>query len=192
MSRGFTLIEVLTTLAIASLALVTIAEGVMYMYRSNSSTIEQGMQVASARNGVSQFTRDAREAAYADTGAYPIAAIGTSSISFYADTDRDQSVELVRYTLIGTSLIRTVVEAGSPPTYLGPTATSVVSQHVRNIEDGVPLFRYYTKGLEVAATSSVSRIDAVSITPIVDIFTQHLPLNVTLSETAAFRNVRTP
>ncbi|MBU6310708.1 type II secretion system GspH family protein [Patescibacteria group bacterium] len=190
--RAFTLIETITTVAIVSIILVVVAESVMQMYRSQESSIEQGIQIANARAGVAQFTRDVREASYADTGAYPLAAIGTSTITFYADTDSDESVERIQYSLIGTQLVRSVTEAGVPPTYAGVPEERLISAHVRNSEDGVPLFRYYANRTEIAATSSVSLVDAVSIMPVVDIFTEHLPFNVTLLETATLRALRTP
>lgn len=190
--RGLSIVEMIVTLSIVGIVGIALVESVLFFYRANTSSLEQAQQVETARRGVELFIRDVREATYADTGAYPLERIGTSSISFYADTDVDTRIERIRYTLIGTSLFRNVTDAtGTPPTYTGATVTTTVSTHVRNNEDGAALFRYYNaSSTEITDSAYIADIVSVVISPIVDIVEKHAPGRFTLTESATIRNLR--
>ncbi len=190
--RGLSIVEMIVTLSIVSIVGIALVESILFFYRANTSSLEQVQQVETVRRGIELFVRDVREATYADTGAYPLAHIGTSTITFYADTDVDTRIERIHYTLVGTSLFRVVTEAtGTPATYTGGSATTTVSTHVRNNEDGLSLFKYYNAS-STAITDSDSIADVVSVTisPIVDVVEKHAPGRFTLIESATIRNLR--
>lgn len=193
MTRGLSFIEMLVTLAIFGLIMAAVTDSVLFFYRANTSSLEQGQQVENARRGEELFVRDVREATYGDDGAYPIASMASSSITFFADTDLDGAVERIRYTLIGMSLYRNVTEptTTNPPAYVGGGATSTVSQYVRNFDENAALFRYYNaSSTEVTNTQFINTVVSVTINLIVDIVQKHTPGKFTLTESATLRNLR--
>lgn len=193
LSRGIGFVETLITVALISVVMVAIVDSILFFYRANSSSIEQAYQIESARRGASLLVKDLREATYADDGSYLLASIATSSIVFYADTDHDASIERLRYTLADTRLLRVVSEAaGTPPTYTGGSATSTVSEHVRNIEQGKPLFRYYgSDGSEITDFSGgIADVRSVSVSLVVNVLPIRAPGDFTLHSSATFRNLR--
>jgi prepilin-type N-terminal cleavage/methylation domain-containing protein len=190
--RGLTLVEMIVTVAIVAVITVAVTESVIMFYKTNRIAFEESYQIRSAERGLQVLVRDLREATYGDDGAYPLAAIASSSIIFYADVDRTNPVEKVTYTLTGKLLKRTVTSStGNPPTYTGAVATSTVSEYVRNFDDNLPLFRYFdAAGAEITGSSDIVRIVSVSINLIVDITPFHAPGEFTLKSGATLRNLR--
>lgn len=190
--RGLSFIEVLVVLAIFSLIMVAIVDSVIFFYKANTSSLEQGYQIENARRGNELLVRDVREATYGDNGAYPLAAIATSSVTFYSDTDSDGAIEQIRYYLVGTVLYRNVTDSsGSPPVYTGMGTTTTVSQYVRNTEEGTTLFRYYdATNSEVTDPALIKKVLSVSIILVVDIVQRHAPGRFTLKGSATLRNLR--
>lgn len=182
----------LVTMAIVGIISIAIVDSVLFFYKSNSSSLEQGFQVEEARRGVELFVREVREATYADTGAYPLAVMASSSIQFYADTDTDTGIERVRYTLIGMQLFRNITDAsGAPPVYTGGGVTTTVSKYVRNFDENISLFRYYNaSSTEVTSSQFINTVVSVTMSPIVDIVQKHAPGKFTLTENATIRNLR--
>ncbi len=190
--RGLSIVEALVTIAVTSLLLLVISDAVLSFYKANRIALEESFQIRSAERGVQTLVRDLREATYGDNGAYPLGEIGTNSITFYSDVDRTSPVERIRYNLIDKQLYRTITSsAGTPPQYTGTTATSSVSDFVRNNEDGIPLFRYYdSAGIEVTDPADIADVVSVSISLVVDITPIHAPGEFTLRSSASLRNLR--
>lgn len=190
--RGMTFVEVLITVGIFGLVMVAIVDSIISFYRANTSSIEQEYQVDHARKGTELIIRDIREATYADTGAYPLVTVASSTIMFYSDTDSDGSIERIRYQLIGTTLYRNVTDSsGSPPAYSGGGATTTVSQFVRNNDEGAALFRYFdATNAEVTNPNAIATIVSVTASLIVDITQKHTPGKFTLKQSATLRNLR--
>lgn len=190
--RGMTLIEALIAIGIFAILMVAIINSVIFFYRANTSSLEQSYQLTSARRGVEFMVRDIREAAYADNGAYPLAAIASTSITFYADTDKDTIIERIRYTLLGTSFYRNVLDSsGTPPAYTGAGATSTVSEYVRNEEEVAPIFRYYDgDGNEITDYAEVDEVRSIVVSLVVNILPVRAPAEFTLRSSATLRNLR--
>ncbi len=190
--RGLTLIEMIVTVGIVAVVTVAITESVIMFYRANRVAFEESYQIRSAEKGVQVLVRDVREATYGDDGSYPLAAIASSSVTFYADVDRTNPIEKVAYRLSGKSLTRTVTSStGNPPTYTGTVATSTVSEYVRNFDDNIPLFRYFdAAGAEVTSGTDIARVVSVSVNLVVDITPVHAPGEFTLKSGATLRNLR--
>lgn len=182
----------LITIAIFSVIMVAITGSVLFFYRANTSSVEQAYQIDSARRGVEFLVRDLREASYGDDGAYPVAAISSTTMTFFSDTDKDTFIERIRYTTIGTTLYRNVVEpSGTPLTYVGSGATSTVSSYVRNLEEGTALFRYFNEqGDEITDYNEVDEVRSVTVNVVVNILPIRAPEEFTLRSSANLRNLR--
>lgn len=192
MTRGLTLIETLVAIGIFSIIMISITNSIIFFYRANTSSLEQAYQIDSARRGLRFLVKDLREATYGDNGGYPIAHMASTSLTFYADTDKDTIIERIHYSLDGTNLYRNVLDSsGTPPTYSGGGATSTVSSYVRNAEEGVPLFRYYdAEGNEITNFIEVDEVRLVTVSIVVNILPIRAPEEFTLRSSATPRNLR--
>ena len=192
MERGMTLIETVVWVSITLSAMLAIVTSVQYFYRTNNYAVEQAAAVSSAQRGIENMVKTMREAAYSSNGAYPIIAISTSSVAFYADIDSDPFIERLRFFLEGDSLKRGMIDpSGDPPVYTNPETISSVSDYVRNIDQGVTTFRYYdVNGDLMTDLNDISALRFIEVTVVVNINPFRLPNQFTLRSTAALRNLR--
>jgi prepilin-type N-terminal cleavage/methylation domain-containing protein len=191
-ARGMTLLEMVVTVSIVSIIMIAISDSVRFFYRANTSSIEQSYQIASARRGTEFLVRDLREASHGDDGSYPLALIGSTTISFFSDTDKDVLVERIRYELTGTVLTRAVLEAsGAPSAYTGVENVSIVSEYVRNFEEGAAIFQYFDAGgNEITDYNEVDEVRSVTVNLVVNIQPIRAPEEFTLRSSATLRNLR--
>lgn len=191
--RGLSLIEAMVTIAIVSLATIAIAGAVVFFYRTNAYTMEQSIAINEARRGIDEAVRNIREAAYAETGNYPVESAATDSFTFFSDIDKDANVERVRLFLDSTAFKRGVTKpGGSPVTYAGqPEEVEILANDVRNAAEGVDVFSYVNAtGTPVTDLSQVTDISYVNITLVVNVNPQKLPRSFTLTSSATMRNLR--
>lgn len=187
-----TLIEASVWVAITLSAMLAITTSVQYFYRTNSYTVEQAAAITSAQRGIEGMIKTIREAAYASDGAYPIIALATSSISFYADIDDDPFIERLRFFTQGGALYRGIIDpTGDPPVYTNPETISQISEYVRNDAQNVDMFRYYDlNGALMTNLADITELRFVEATVIVNINPNRMPNQFTLRSTAALRNLR--
>lgn len=188
------MIETMVVIGVFALVMIAVSSLILYFYRSNTITLEQAFAINSARKGIEFMVRDIREMVYSDEGAYPIININGNSFYFYSDIDRDNSVERVRYFMQNTDLKKGLTEAvGDPPKYLDSNETiSTVSDSVRNIEQGINVFKYFdNQGVEITDYAKISDVAFVKINLIVNINTNRLPDEFTLRSSATLRNLKT-
>ncbi len=193
MNRGYTLVEMLVVIGIFTMSMITATASIVYFYRSNTYTVEQATAITSGRRGIEYFVKDAREVTYAETGAYPIVAMATSSMTFYADVDGQSDVEQVRYFLDQGFLKKGVAKAtGTPLSYASSTESiELVSDYVRNLEKGVDMFVYKNaSGTPITIATSTQSLRTVDITLIVNVNPNRLPEEFTLRGTASLRNLK--
>src|SRR3989344_5247818 len=189
--RGLTMIEALVWIAVFTAAMLAIVSSLLYFYRTNSYAIEQATATASAQRGLEQMVRTIREGAYSSEGAFPIVSVAADDFIFYADIDSDALIERVHYYISGTDLIRGVTEAsGNPPSYTGGETTTVISEYVRNIAQGLTTFRYYDElGSEITNYANWTAVRFVKVTLAVNVNIATLPNQLTLNSSAAIRNL---
>ncbi len=189
--RGFTLAEMLVVIAMTGVIGLAMQYAIQYFYRANAYVLQGTGAINSARNGVTETTSNLREATYGDDGSYPISSVGTSTIVFYSDVDKDGGVERVRTYLIGKTLYRTVTNAGgNPPSYTGQTpATTTLATYVSN-GTSTPIFKYYNNvGTELTGTVNLAQVSSIGMTLMVDINPLRAPDIYTLTQSATLRNV---
>lgn len=192
--RGFSFVETLVVVAITVLVSGALLGGIASFYRFDGYVIAQAYQVSYARQGVEQMVRDLREMTYADDGTFPLVTMGTTSISFYSDIDRDDSVELVRYSLSSTTLYKYIYAAsGSPPVYstTTPESTSTLSEYVQNKLLGTSIFTYYDEnGATSTASSTLTDIRYVKVNIVINIDPLRDPGQYMLETSASLRNLK--
>lgn len=191
---GFTLLETVVVVTLFALISLAVMNSIVSFYRFNAYTIAQAYQVDNARRGIEHMVRDMREMTFADDGAFPLISMNTTSISFYSDIDRDESVELVTYTLASTTLYKYEHDAvGSPPTYStsSPDRTIIISEYVQNNNQTTNIFGFYDASGSVATTTtSVSDIRYIDVNLIINIDPVRDPGEYSLRSSASLRNLK--
>lgn len=172
--RGLTIIEMVIAIGISGLLIAAVA---LFLNRGFGAYREQFKQVLSveqARNHLARINAELQNATNVDVNADGIIQDnekwlikGTANeLKIYTNIDSDPELEIVHYTLTGTTLTRGVIqpEAGSYPP--ASEVTTTIDTSVRNIEANKPFFSYYALEnpavplSEAAVTSdSVYRID---------------------------------
>ena len=140
---GFTLTELLVALGIFLIVMVVLAGFGKNIFDYNS--IIQGDLVAEieAKQALEKISKELRSIFTSDIGSYAIAEAGTSTITFYSDTNNDGRREKIRYFVSSSTLKRgSITPSGSPLSYNPANEKfSEVLHSVKN--DAVPLFEYY-------------------------------------------------
>ncbi len=192
MKKGMSLVEMLVVVALFTILSLAITNSIDSFYKFNSYTIAQSYQVSEARRGLQNLIRDIREMTYADDGAFPLISRGSTTISFYSDIDRDDSVELIEYELATTTLYKNIYDAvGSPPIYnTSPSETIIISRYVQNNLQGTEIFNYFNEGgLQATSTTLVTDIRYVGVNLIINIDPVRDPGEFSLRSSASLRNL---
>ncbi len=142
-NQGVTLIEVIVSVGIFAFASAIVFNFVVGGFRLQNFALDQSTAMSEARRGVEIMVREIRESQIADNGAYTIVTAEPQEFTFYSDTDKDTSVERVRYFLDGTEFKKGVIEPRTNPvSYLQQDeVVTVLTRYVRN--GSVPIFTYY-------------------------------------------------
>ena len=189
--RGLTFIETLVWISIFTFAMLAIVTTLLSFYRTNRYTLEQADAVTSAQRALEESVRTIREGAYSSQGAFPIVSVNTNDFVFYADIDDDALIERVHYYLQGTNLMRGILNpTGNPPDYTGSETASAIAEYVRNTDQGISVFRYYDEiGSEITNYTNWTSVRFVSVNLAVNVNVATLPNQLTLSSSAAIRNL---
>ncbi|MAZ29664.1 hypothetical protein CL655_00050 [bacterium] len=190
-----TLGELLVSVALFTVLMLVITNGIQRMYVYNAYTFAQAYQVQNARLGMQAFIRDVREMTFADNGTFPLAVMETDRIGFYSDIDRDNSVEYVEFTYVAsTTIAKEIYNAtGSPPTYdtSTPDESIILSRYVQNDLQATSTFYYYDEsGVAVTNPSNITDVRYIKAQIIVNIDPVRDPGQYMLRSSAALRNVK--
>lgn len=194
-TTGFTLVEMIVVIALNTIIMLAVFATIVQLYQTNSYTFAQTAEVEAARAGILKWTQDAREMTFAADGSFPLVVLGTSTIAYFSDTDRDDDIEYIEYELSSTTLYRNVHKpTGSPPTYdyINPTTVEVVSEYVQNELQDVPIYTYYDSAGLVLTNPSTMITDAryIEMSIIVNIDPLRSPGEFELRTSAAPRNIK--
>jgi prepilin-type N-terminal cleavage/methylation domain-containing protein len=194
-NKGFTLMEILVTIAIFSLIMIAIGTFARNTFYYNN-IFSNGLTSYDEANKLLQpIASEIRSASPSSLGAYNIESATDTSFVFFTDTNNDGLKERVRYFLSGTALRRGVIApTGSPLKYL--TANEVIKDIVPNLKNGTTaIFTYYDtnyNGSTAPMTQpvSITTIRLVKITLIIDIDPNRSPIPVTISTQVSLRNLK--
>lgn len=189
--RAFTLMETIVVIALTGIVGVGLFMMIAYFYRSNTYLIEAVQATESASEGIVVTLESLREATYGEDGSYPLAVAATSSVTFYADLDLDDSVERVRLYVQNGTLYRSLTEpSGNPPGYAQAPSVTTIATYVKN-GTSTPAFRYYDRnGVELTGAVDIAEVRTVRTRFDVDINPLRAPNVVTFEGAATLRNVR--
>lgn len=190
--RAFSLIEMIVVVSLTASLGVGLLLMIGYFYRSNAYLLEATSATESASEGIVVTLESLREATYGEDGSYPLAAAATSSITFYADLDLDDSVERVRFYVQNGTLYRALTEpSGNPPSYTGQSAAvTTIATYVKNATS-TPAFRYFDRnGAELTGTVDIAEVRTIRTRFDVDINPLRAPNVVSFEGAATMRNVR--
>lgn len=195
--EGFTLIELTISLAVFSIIMVgvmSLLSNVFTVNRQQSALLSDQDQ---ARRLSFVVMNEIRNAAVANTGAYPLETAGAQSLVFYSNIDGDADVERVRYFVQNGALYKGVKQpTGSPVSYAAsPEAVTLVQA---NIGTNPTLFRYYddtfdgVSGTPLAQPVSVTAVRFVALDlPITKRAGVANTATYTVSAQAAIRSLKT-
>jgi len=194
-SSGFTLAEVIT-----SVAILTVIMGAVSLFQYNVLTYNRSSAVSltnaqEAQAIIKVIAKELRATQPSANGAYPIASAGTSTITFFSDVDGDGAEEQVRYYLTGTTVYRgTIKPSGSPLVYTAAESTKILATGIRNASTS-PLFEYFDS--TYAGTSSpmtypltTTAIRLVKINLTIDTDMNKAPILRTYTTQVGLRNLK--
>jgi len=171
-----------------------VTSSITTLYKYNAYALEQSNEVDNARRGITQWNLDVKEMTTAEDGTWPVVIIDEHNLGYYSDTDRDDSVEYVRYELVGSTLYKyTHNPTGSPAIYdlSTPDSTEVLSEYVQNINQMIPTFTYFDNtGMQLSSTSPIINVRFMQMQIIVNIDPNRNPGEFMLRSSLAPRNLK--
>ncbi len=192
---GFSLAELIISVAIISLISVTIGTFQKDIFSLNTSLSGSLNAQMDARHVVKIMVTELRQASPSSMGAYPLELASSTGITFYSDINHDGLKDKVRYFLSGTTIKKgVIVPTGTPLTYGGvEKITTIISGFVASTTQ--PLFQYYPStytGTTSPLTQPVdiSTVRLVKITAIIDIDPNRSPVPLLVTSQVSIRNLK--
>ncbi len=162
--RGFTLVEVMASLAIFAVVSLAIGTLLIQSVRSNTVIWDSLQSQHDARRVLEQIVHDVRKAEPSSIGSYPIASASSTELIFFANIDTDSGKERIRFFLNGTTVQKGIIEpSGSPLGYAGTELVTTLATNVLNISQELPLFSYYDSGYPVTSTPLTAPVSPTDI-----------------------------
>ncbi len=194
--RGFSLIEVIIFVAIASI-LIFVVSNLTADVSNVENFIKQKLQ---ARSGIVEtfqmLVTEIRSIGSASNGGYGIESAASSTFIFFSDVDQDGVFERVKYS-IGTSTVKrgVVKPTGSPLVYT--TSTETVTTVITNVipSTSTVFFEYFDNTYNGSGTAlsypiDVAKIRVVRVSVRVDTNPGKSPKATFFSETMTIRNFK--
>lgn len=192
------MIEILIVTGIVALIGTAVA-----MFGANSISFNRTIfnALTAAQNGriiLKQMSAEFREMSISNTGGFPIAEAGTSSIMFYTDTDNDGIKEQIRYYKVGSVLKRSIVKpTGNPLSYpsytTGTTTDAVVAVSNTSAQS---IFSYYDSSYTGIAGTELSQpvvpqsVRLIKVYISIDSDANTLPVPIVFTTQIAPRNLK--
>lgn len=159
MRRGFTLVEMLVTIAVFSVAMLVTANLLITIFTNSTTNPDALNAVDQAESASSNFVNQVRDAAYGNDGSYPLAEASTTEIIFFSPFGSGSSttVDRIRYFVASSTLYEGVTApSGSPATYdLADEQITPVVNHVSGV--GTSTVFYYYNGSYAGTSSPLSQ-----------------------------------
>jgi len=195
--KGMTLVEVLIAIAIFGAVMIAVVAFEINIFKYNTHISGSFQTTQSAQTILKKILTEIRDTAPGANGAFPIVTAGSTSISFFSDTDNNGTEEQVTYSMIGTNLYRAVIQpTGSPATYNPATqSTTTIMTGVRN-GNTTPVFEYFDNTYTGTSSPLVQPVTTTAVTLVkvnlvLDLDPNNSPLPVTYTVQVGLRNLKT-
>jgi len=185
MSKGFTLIEVIITMAIFVILIFGVTAMLNDIFVNSNQQLQSMSNIDQARSVLVLLTNEIRNATTGSDGSYPLNQAGDSQIIFFSNYKTNNSVvERIHYYFSGNTLYKGIVlPTGNPLSY------NLSSESIRVVATGIsngssPLFYYYDGNYD-GSTSALSQ--PVNINQVTFVEANLLVLNqITPTDTSTF------
>ena len=195
-SRGFSLAEVVVSVAIVSMLAVTVGtfhRDVFYVNTMAQSSLNAQFD---ARHVVKTMVAELRKASPSSLGSYPILLASSTALTFYSDLDGNGVKEQVRYFMSGKSLKKgVIVPTGSPLVY--NSGNEVVNTLVSDVVSSstLPMFQYYSSAYDGTTSALVQPVTAssvrlIKINVIIDRDPGRAPSQIVTTSQVTLRNLK--
>lgn len=176
-NKGFTLVEVLVAMLIATIIMFAVAnfgQNILSLNQSASQSLTAGLE---SRQAMKVMIRELRALESLD-------AVATSSISFSVDLNQDENLENIRYFLdLSTQTLKREVDG----------VQNILVANI--ISTSTPIFDYYDQNYAGTSTSlalpvDLSTISLVKVTLMVDKDPNRLPKTLITTSQVSLRNLK--
>lgn len=195
LASGFTLIEMLVSVAVMAAILAVAGYLIRSVIVSNRQYSESLAAQDSARRAMRIMSGEIRILSPSSTGAYAISEAAANSFTFYVNIDEDSYKERVRYFKSGNALKRGIVKpSGNPLAYDSEEEMiSIVADNIANT--GTPVFSYYDSDYDgttdpLSEPINVSDVRLIKIMLIIDRDNSSPPGPITLTTQVSLRNLK--
>lgn len=194
--KGFTLVEVIVSIAVFVVIMVAVSAFQYNVTSYNRSSSTALSNTTEAQSILKTIARELRSMEPSGNGAYPIAQVSTSSITFFADTDANGTKDQIRYYLATTTLFRGMVTpTGNPPVYNQANENiSILATGIRNANN-FPVFEYFDSTYAGTSTPlsyplTITTLRSIKVNITIDSDPNKSPVPRTFSTQATLRNLK--
>lgn len=191
-NRGFTLIETLVVIGITVLLTLIFTRFQVDVFSLNSFMQNSLTAESQARTVLKKMVREVREATSSSGGAYPIASVGRSSLTFFSDVDFNGQPDQIRYFVNGSTLKKGVIKpTGTPSVYT--VASEVVTSEVINlVSTSTDVFQYFNNSTSAPMSFpiNISSIRAIRFDFTIDADPNRTPTPMNFSSQVSIRNLK--
>jgi prepilin-type N-terminal cleavage/methylation domain-containing protein len=192
--KGFSLLEVVISVSIIGIIIVSVASLPRDVFFFNSVITSNLSVEQEGRKVLRPMVNELRGASPSSTGTYPIETASSTAITFYADINNNGNKERIRYFVQGNTLKRGVVyPSGTPLSY--STTTESVSNLITDLAATSSIFYYYDS--QYTGTSSplttpppITQIRLVKISIPIDKNGPRPPSTVIVTSQVSIRNLK--
>ena len=196
--KGMTLVEMLVSIGIFSIAMSGLTALFINVWRSNKYSMELGQSVMVVSQGLGKMGNYIRGSRQSDNGSYPIVSASDNDLVIYSDYDKDNVTERLHIYKSGNNVLMGVRDPSGtmPKTYAsGDAETVTLASSIIN-NSSHPIFQYFdenypidTTNNPIATPASVSRIKLVRVYLQINIDPNNAPDNVEMESFIDIRNL---